>query len=60
LERLTGRAAEVRREPPRVGDVRDSLADITLARGLLSYEPVVDFPEGLRRSLTWYREHASS
>jgi UDP-glucose 4-epimerase len=55
LERLTGRAAEVRREPPRVGDVRDSLADITLARDLLGYEPSIDFHEGLRRSLAWYR-----
>ena len=58
LERLTGRSAEVRREPPRVGDVRDSLADITLARELLGYEPSVDFAEGLRRSLAWYRDQA--
>ena len=58
LERLTGRSAEVLREPPRVGDVRDSLADITLARELLGYEPSVDFAEGLRRSLAWYRDQA--
>lgn len=60
LERLTGRSAVVRREPPRVGDVRDSLADITLARELLGYEPSVDFAEGLRRSLEWYRDQAPS
>ena len=42
-------------EPPRVGDVRDSLADITLARGILKYEPCVAFEEGLRRSIAYYR-----
>ena len=42
--------------PPRVGDVRESLADITLARRLLGYEPQVDFEEGLRRSIDYYRQ----
>lgn len=35
--------------PPRAGDVRDSVADITRARELLGYEPAVGFPEGLAR-----------
>jgi UDP-glucose 4-epimerase len=38
-----------------VGDVRESLADITLARKLLNYEPPVGFEEGLRRSIDYYR-----
>jgi UDP-glucose 4-epimerase len=41
--------------PPRAGDVRESLADITLARRLLNYEPRVSFEEGLRRSIDYYR-----
>ena len=40
--------------PARVGDVRDSLADITHARALLGYEPRVQFEEGLRRSIDYY------
>ena len=40
---------------PRVGDVRESLADITQARTRLAYEPQVDFEEGLRRSIDYYR-----
>jgi len=36
---------------PRPGDVRDSLADISLARRLLAYKPVVGFREGLARTL---------
>jgi len=42
-------------QPPRVGDVRESLADITLARQLLGYELQVDFREGLKRSIDYYR-----
>lgn len=45
-------------EPARAGDVRDSLADISLARKLLNYEPVVGFEEGLRRTVEFYRTAA--
>jgi UDP-glucose 4-epimerase len=47
-------------EPPRVGDVRDSLADISLAGELLGYEPKVDFDEGLRRTIDFYRAAAGA
>ena len=40
---------------PRPGDVRESLADITQAREMLDYEPQVDFQEGIRRSIDYYR-----
>ena len=40
---------------PRPGDVKESLADIALARELLGYEPLIDFAEGLRRSIDFYR-----
>ncbi|MDP6582156.1 MAG: SDR family oxidoreductase [Vicinamibacterales bacterium] len=40
---------------PRVGDVRDSQADITRARELLDYEPTVFLEEGLQRTLAWYQ-----
>jgi nucleoside-diphosphate-sugar epimerase len=43
-------------KPARAGDVRDSLADLTKARTLLKYEPVVTFEEGLRRTVEWYKE----
>jgi UDP-glucose 4-epimerase len=42
-------------EPARAGDVRDSLADISLARKLLNYEPTVGFEEGLKRTVEYYR-----
>jgi UDP-glucose 4-epimerase len=42
--------------PPRTGDVRDSLADISAAREAFGYEPRVGFEEGLRRTVAWYRQ----
>jgi len=44
----------------RAGDVRESLADITAARQYLGYEPVIDFDEGLRRSIDYYKSIAKS
>ena len=41
--------------PARTGDVRESVADISAAREALGYEPQVDFDEGLRRSIDYYR-----
>jgi UDP-N-acetylglucosamine/UDP-N-acetyl-alpha-D-glucosaminouronate 4-epimerase len=38
---------------PRAGDVRDSQADITKARRLLNYAPLVGLEEGLRRTIEW-------
>ena len=39
------------------GDVRHSLADISQAQAMLGYEVKVDFEQGLRRIIAWYREH---
>jgi UDP-glucose 4-epimerase len=44
--------------PPRAGDVRESLADISLARELLDYTPTIGFDEGLRRTIEYYRQVA--
>ena len=39
---------------PRAGDVRHSCADISAARELLGYHPVVSFDDGLQRSIDYY------
>ena len=39
----------------RVGDVRHSLADISRARDLLGYQPIVGLREGLRRTIDWWK-----
>jgi len=38
----------------RAGDVRHSLADISLAKRLLGYEPAVKIKEGLEKASEWY------
>ena len=58
LQRLLGVDLTPEHLPPRQGDVRDSLADITKARELLGYQPFVAFDEGLRRTVDWYRNPA--
>lgn len=40
--------------PPRKGDIRHSLADITRARNLLGYEPTYDIKEGMKQTINWY------
>lgn len=50
-----GTNIEPRFEAPRPGDVRSSRADISRARKLLGYAPPVDFREGLRRSIDYYK-----
>jgi UDP-glucose 4-epimerase len=52
---LTGYRGRPAYAAPRAGDIRDSLADIRLAGELLGYRPEVDFREGLRRTVEWYR-----
>lgn len=41
--------------PPRPGDVRDSLADVSRAERLIGYRPHVDVREGLARTVEWFR-----
>ena len=41
--------------PERGGDIKHSLADISKAEAALGYKPVVDFEDGLRRTVEWYR-----
>lgn len=58
LRELTGYRGKAAYAEPRSGDIRDSLADIRLAGELLGYKPKVDFREGLRRTVEWYRKGA--
>lgn len=59
LQELTGFSRPALHTPARAGDVRESLADITLAQQALGYQPLVEFKEGLRRTVEWYRGELS-
>ncbi len=51
---IAGSRLEARHGPPRPGDVRDSLADIARAGGLLAYEPRFRIREGLAETVAYY------
>jgi UDP-glucose 4-epimerase len=55
LKKLTGYRGTAKYGPDRSGDVKHSLADISLAEKHLGYEPLVNFEEGLKRTVNWYR-----
>ena len=59
LLREAGLRPQVRMAPPRPGDVRHSLADLTRARTSLGYEPSVGLAEGLREYVAWAQEEAA-
>src|SRR5262249_28479218 len=54
LKKLTGFSGEALYGEPRAGDVKHSLADISLAKKHLGYRVLVGFEEGLRRTVDWY------
>ena len=43
--------------PPRPGDIKQSLADVTLAKKIIGYEPFVSFEEGIAKAIDWYKEN---
>ena len=55
LEKISGKPAQAKYDPPRDSDIRHSQADIQRARKLLGYEPRIGLEEGLRRTWEWYR-----
>ncbi len=60
LAQIIGYKGEPAYAAPRAGDIRDSLADISRAKELLGYSPIVDFAEGLRRTVDWYRNSSNT
>ena len=55
LERLLGRPIERRHSPVRGGDVPHTMADVSKAKRLLGYAPLVNFAEGFRRTVEYFR-----
>ena len=43
--------------PPRPGDIKHSLADVTRAKELIGYEPFVSFEQGIKKAIGWYQEN---
>jgi UDP-glucose 4-epimerase len=56
LQGMTAYKGQLNYGPERGGDIKHSLADISKAEAGLGYKPKVDFEEGLRRTVEWYRK----
>ncbi len=55
INKLLGKNVAPNYVPERAGDVKHSLADITLARQVIGFEPLINFADGLRRAIEWYK-----
>jgi UDP-glucose 4-epimerase len=55
LKTLTGYSGKVKHGPEREGDIKHSLADISRAEKQFSYKPKVNFADGLKSTVEWYR-----
>jgi UDP-glucose 4-epimerase len=60
LKKLTAYSGNVKYAPEREGDIKHSLADITLAANAFGYQPTVSFEEGLQRTVEWYRGQSNA
>lgn len=56
IRSMLGESHEATYREPRAGDVRNSLADITMARELLGYEPTKRFLDGLAQTVDFFKE----
>jgi len=54
LEKIADKKIQPKYDPPRAGDIKDSQADISRARELLAYHPLVNFEQGLKLTWDWY------
>lgn len=60
LREIIGFSGTVNYSAARTGDVKHSLADISLAQKHLGYSPSVSFKEGLRQTVAWYQQQAEA
>jgi nucleoside-diphosphate-sugar epimerase len=60
MNKIVGTSLQPIYQEPRAGDVRDSQADITKAKTLLGYTPIVSLEEGLEKTLEWCRSETTA
>jgi nucleoside-diphosphate-sugar epimerase len=59
IVRIAGETPVIEHGPPRPGDVRHSLADITAARTRFGFTPTVGFEQGLVEYIEWARREVA-
>ena len=59
VQRITGYRGGLHLAPEREGDIKHSVADISLARSTFGYQVVTPFAEGLEKTVAWCRESSA-
>ena len=57
IARYFGYEKRIVYDPVRPGDVKRHIANVYLAEDLLDFRPSVDFDEGLKTTIEWYKDH---
>lgn len=57
IRKLLDKDIEPEYAPPRPGDIKHSLADVSLAKKVIGYEPTVTFEAGIAMAIDWYKEN---
>jgi len=55
IEKYTGKKLNLEKRPSRLGDVRHTRADISKAKKLIGYIASVDFENGLKETIEWFK-----
>jgi nucleoside-diphosphate-sugar epimerase len=58
LNVILGTTIEPEFGPSRKGEVKHSLADISLARNRIKYDPTIKWKEGLVKTVEWYKRNS--
>lgn len=60
INRYFGKNIKPNYLPERQGDIKHSAADISLARRVIGYEPIVSTLDGLKLAMDWYAERMAN
>ena len=52
---ISGRETRIEHSAPRPGDVKDSLADVTLSKEAFGYDPHFSLRDGLKETVRWFQ-----
>lgn len=59
INKILGKKIDPIYSEPRQGDIKHSFADITLAQKIINYQPEINFEEGLKKTINYYRTNIS-
>ncbi len=55
IEKLTGKKILLEKRPPRVGDIKDSVAEIKLAKKLIKFQSKTSLERGVEKTIKWFK-----